>query len=307
MNNLAILIGPTASGKTALAIAIAKALNCEVISGDSMQFYRHMDIGTAKVTPWEQEGIPHHLIDIRNPDESYTVADFQKDCYRLVEEINQRGKLPLLVGGTALYVKAIIDGYTFSRETPGNDGFRRAKAEEAVGQAPGYLYRQLLAVDPAAAARISPEDNKRIIRALEVYEKSGVPLSAQAGKNPPPYRMVLLGIRMDRAELYRKIDQRVEEMMVNGLENEVKNLLAMGYGRNLKPMQGLGYRQMTAYLTGELSLKDAVDLIKRDTRHFAKRQLTWWRREERVHWLDAASPNIKEEAASYIRQQLPEI
>jgi len=305
VNNLAILIGPTASGKTALSIAIAKALGCEVISGDSMQFYRHMDIGTAKVTPKEQEGVIHHLIDILEPNEPYTVADFQKDCYRLVEDINQRGKLPLLAGGTALYVKAVMEGYTFSQETPGNDEFRRVKEKEALGQSPDYLYRQLAAVDPVAAAKICPEDTKRIIRALEVYETSGVPLSTQAGKNPPPYRIALLGISMDRALLYQRIDQRVDQMIKNGLIEEVKNLFAMGYDRELKPMQGLGYRQIGDYLTGEISLEEAIRLIKRDTRHFAKRQLTWWRREEKVHWLDAASPHIQEEAVAYIRRQLP--
>ena len=173
MTNLVLLVGPTASGKTALSIQLAKALDGEIISGDSMQFYRGMDIGTAKVTPEEMSGVPHHLIDIIQPDQPYSVADFQRDCYRLVEEIAARGKLPILAGGTALYVKAVMDGYTFSEEIGSDEAFRLQKEAEASGKEETYLYQQLLAVDPAAAAKLHPADHRRIIRALEDMKRVG--------------------------------------------------------------------------------------------------------------------------------------
>ena len=307
MKPLIILIGPTSSGKTALAIAIAKALGCEIISGDSMQFYRHMDIGTAKVTPEEMQGIPHHLIDILEPNEPYTVADFQKDCYRCIAEISNRGKIPFLVGGTGLYVNAVLDGYTFDTAPGGDEAFRVAQEKAAQNQPPDYLYQKLLRVDSPTAVKLHPSDTKRIIRALEVYEKTGRPLSEQAAKQPPPYHSILLGISWERQLLYQRIDQRVEQMLVAGLEEEVRQLLASGYSSKDKPMNGLGYKQMVSYLHGELSKEEAIYQIKRDTRHFAKRQMTWWRRENRVKWLDGQDPNLLAHALELIQNDLPEL
>lgn len=307
MKPLIVLIGPTASGKTSLAIGIAKALGCEIISGDSMQFYRHMDIGTAKITPKETQGIPHHLIDILEPNEPYTVADFQKDCYRLIAEIVNRGKIPFLVGGTGLYVNAVLDGYTFATAPGGDESFRIAQEKEAQNQPSDYLYQKLLRIDPLTAVKLHPSDTRRIIRALEVYEKTGRPLSEQATKQPPAYHSVVLGIAWERQLLYQRIDQRVDQMLADGLEDEVRYLLSAGYSRKDKPMNGLGYKQMVSYLNGEIPKDEAIYQIKRDTRHFAKRQMTWWRKENRVQWLDGQDPHLLVHSLRIIQENLPEL
>jgi tRNA dimethylallyltransferase len=288
---LIVILGPTAVGKTELSVELAAALDGEIISGDSMQFYRYMDIGTAKIRPDEMTAaggmtIPHHLIDIINPDEPYSVADFQRDASQLVAEINARGRIPILAGGTGLYVSALIHGYTFSKDEGEDPEFRSRKQAELAEKGGEVLLAELAAVDPQAAARMNPADGKRIIRALEVYHLTGKTITEQSRKNPPDWDITLIGLQREREQLYDRINKRVLKMLDAGFEAEVRGLLAMGYGRNLKPMQGLGYKQLCMYLAGEITLNEAVYLIQRDTRHFAKRQLTWWRRESGVNWFD---------------------
>ena len=288
---LIVILGPTAVGKTALSVELADAVNGEIISGDSMQFYCHMDIGTAKITPDEMisksgKKIPHHMIDIINPDEPFSVADFQKKATELVLDINNRGKVPILAGGTGLYVSALIDGYTFSEDEGEDPGFRKEKQLQLENEGAESLLMELAKIDPEAASRISVSDGKRIIRALEVYHLTGKTITEQSSKNPPDWDITLIGLNRERSQLYDRINQRVLIMLEQGFEAEVKNLLAMGYGRDLKPMQGLGYKQLCMYLYDEISYDEAIYLIQRDTRHFAKRQLTWWRRKERVNWFD---------------------
>lgn len=296
---LIVILGPTAVGKTALSVELAAAVDGEIISGDSMQFYRYMDIGTAKIRPEEMVSrsgklIPHHLIDIINPDEPFSVADFQKAATELVLDINKRGKTAILAGGTGLYVSALIDGYTFGKNDGEDPEFRRLKKQQLEAEGGEALLKELAAIDPEAAARISPSDGKRIIRALEVYHLSGKTITEQSAKQPPDWDIVLIGLTRERGQLYDRINQRVLIMLEDGFEEEVKNLLAMGYGRDLKPMQGLGYKQLCMYLAGEITYDEAVYLIQRDTRHFAKRQLTWWRRDCRVNWFDLTE--VKEPA-----------
>ena len=285
---LVVLLGPTAVGKTALSVELAAALDAEIISADSMQFYRHMDIGTAKIRPEEMRSadgciIRHHLLDVVNPDQLYTVADFQRDAAQCIGEITARGRLPLLVGGSMLYIQALTDGYEFG-EAAGVDTALRDRLRREYDTLGGdALHRRLAVAAPETAAKIAPQDAKRLIRALEVIELTGRPPAA-ASAAELPYNAVLLGLNRERQQLYDRIEQRVDIMLADGLQAETERLMDMGFGPDLKPMQGLGYRQMCQYLYGELTYDEAVRLIKRDTRHFAKRQLTWWRRDERIKW-----------------------
>lgn len=292
---LLVLLGPTAVGKTALSVELAAALNAEIISGDSMQFYRYMDVGTAKIRPAEMlsmsgRPIPHHLIDILDPDEPMSAADFQTAAAAKINEIAGRGRLPMLVGGTGLYLQALIDGYDLNKAAPADNELRQRLHDEYRELGREQLHRRLAEADPKAAARIAPNDEKRLVRALEVLALTGQPISAQGRAAEPPYDLLLVGLIRDRAELYRRIEQRVDIMLRDGLLAEVERLLALGYPASCKPMQGLGYRQMCQYLAGELGYDEAVALIKRDTRRFAKRQLTWWRRDQRICWYQAGQP-----------------
>ncbi len=289
---LIVLLGPTAVGKTALAVELAARLNAEIISGDSMQFYRYMNIGTAKIRPAEMLAangrlIPHHLVDIIDPAEPFSAADFQARAGAAIADIAARGKLPLLVGGTGLYIQALCDGYQLSQDAVADEALRERLRGEYARLGAAAMHERLAQVDPAAAAHIAPADQKRLIRALEVYEVTGQPISRQGRAAEPPYDLLLLGLARERAALYERIEQRVDIMLAAGLQAEVERLLAMGYTPDLKPMQGLGYRQICAYLAGEMPYDAAVELIKRDTRRFAKRQLTWWRRDARINWFDA--------------------
>lgn len=289
---LIVLLGPTAVGKTELSVELADRIGAEIISGDSMQFYRYLDIGTAKIRPAEMLArsgrlIPHHLLDIRDPDEAYSVADFQLDAAKLIEDICGRGRLPLLVGGTGLYIQALVEGFEL-QSGPGPD----EELREELAAIPGpELLNMLAEHDPAAAADISRKsgchDEKRLRRALEVVLLSGRSIGEQQKAVEPPYKTLLFGLQREREELYRRIDRRVELMLAAGLEQETRRACAMGFDEAAKPLQGLGYRQMGQYLAGLLTYEEAAALIKRDTRRFAKRQLTWWRRpglREQVHW-----------------------
>ncbi|MBW5448196.1 tRNA (adenosine(37)-N6)-dimethylallyltransferase MiaA [Cohnella sp. CFH 77786] len=288
-----MLVGPTAVGKTELSLRIAQALDCEIISGDSMQVYRRMDIGTAKLPPDERQGIPHHLIDILDPEEPFSVSMFQQLCTEKIEEIRSRGKLPFIVGGTGLYVESVCYGYTFQGDS-GDEAFRARMHAYANEHGPEALHARLAAIDPAAAKRIHPHDERRVIRALEVFETTGRTLSetqaqTRGDDKRSPYRLCLIGLTMDRAELYRRIDARVDSMMEDGLVAEVDALLKSGVPRNAVSMQGLGYKEIASYLSGDLDLHAAVELLKRDTRRYAKRQLSWFRHMKNLEWVDVGT------------------
>ncbi|RKP56945.1 tRNA (adenosine(37)-N6)-dimethylallyltransferase MiaA [Cohnella endophytica] len=287
---LLVLVGPTAVGKTALSLRLAKALNAEIISGDSMQVYRRMDIGTAKLMPDEREGIPHHLIDIREPEHPFSVSEFQSLCAEKIAEIHSRGKLPFIVGGTGLYVESVCYGFRF-QDTGSDEAFRAEMRLFAREQGAQALHDRLGAVDPVTSGKLHPNDEGRIIRALEVYHLTGKPLSesqdqSRGDDKQSPYRLCIIGLAMDRADLYARIDRRVDEMMEAGLVDEVNKLLGEGVPREAVSMRGLGYKEIVAYLAGETDYATAVDILKRDTRHFAKRQLSWFRHMKALEWVD---------------------
>ena len=286
--NMVILTGPTAVGKSALSIALAKSLDTGIISADSMQVYKHMDIGSAKITPEEMQGVPHALIDVYEPDEPFHVVQFQHDAKAAMEHLWVENKLPLIVGGTGFYIQALLYDIDFSKEDA-DLAFRRSLEELAQTKGAQALHDRLAQVDPDAAAQIHANNIKRVIRALEFYEKTGTPISAHnetERAKQSPYGFAYFVLTDRREHLYERIDARVDAMMEQGLLDEVKRLRDMGYTRDLVSMQGLGYKELLAYLDGECSLDEAVYIIKRDTRHFAKRQLTWFRRERDVIWVD---------------------
>ncbi|MGI6712797.1 MAG: tRNA (adenosine(37)-N6)-dimethylallyltransferase MiaA [Bacillota bacterium] len=311
---LAAIVGPTAVGKTAISVLVADIIGAEIISVDSMQVYQGMDIGTAKaredemITP-SGEKIPHHLINIINPNENFSVADFQRLARTTISKINNQGKIPLLVGGTGLYFNSIIEMYNFT-EMNINWEFRRYLKEKANKYGSEYLYHKLAQIDSDTAQKLHPKDQKRIIRALEVYQQTGQKLSelrVSDNQVSAPYHMAIAGLIMEREALYQRINDRVDQMIRDGLIKEVLTLLNKGYHLNLSPMQGLGYRQIGAYLMGFLSKEEAINLLKRDTRRYAKRQLTWFRRDKRITWFNVTNKEIfllANEIAEYIRRTL---
>jgi tRNA dimethylallyltransferase len=299
-----VLVGPTAVGKTAISIGVAKRIGAEIISGDSMQLYRGMDIGTAKITQAEMQGVPHHMIDILAPDAEFAVAEFQVRVDRLIREIHGRGRLPMIVGGTGLYIRSVLAEYTFS-EIDTDQLLRQRLAAEEKAHGPGYLHRRLQDVDPAAAARLHPNDTRRVIRALEVFETTGRPISATqtAADHEPRYDDLLIGLTMERELLYRRIDERVDQMLAAGWLTEARQLFSR-YAPDVTAMQAIGYRELVQYLRGLLTWPETVAVIKRHTRQYAKRQLTWFRREARMRWIDvthaAARALVVEEIANLV-------
>ncbi|MBL0387985.1 tRNA (adenosine(37)-N6)-dimethylallyltransferase MiaA [Tumebacillus sp. ITR2] len=284
-----ILVGPTAVGKTAFSIAAAKHYDGEILSADSMQIYKGMDIGTAKVTSQEMEGIPHYGLDLIDPDEPYTVADFQAYADGVIRDIHARGKLPIVVGGTMLYVKSLTNHLDFT-EASADLEFRARLHAVAEQQGGAVLHNRLREIDPATAERLHPNDVKRIIRALEVYETTGKPMSEAYTEQPPEskYNTLVVGLNLDdREKLYERINLRVDLMMQQGLIQEVQNLLAKGYSRDLQSMKAIGYKEIVDYLEGRLTVEEAVEAVKQGSRRYAKRQLSWWRRETTIHWFDA--------------------
>lgn len=284
---LLVLVGPTAVGKTKLSLEIAKRIPCEIISGDSMQVYRGMDIGTAKASAEERRQVPHHLIDILDPREPFSVADFQKLAEAAIADIGKRGKLPFVVGGTGLYIQSLCYGYHFS-EAGADEGFREEQRRYLAVHGEQALHDRLRAVDPESAERLHPRDTRRVIRALEIHHLTGKPLSAhlREQKRDSPYRLCLIGLTMERGQLYRRIEERVDAMIRDGLVDEVRRLLELGCTREHVSMQGLGYKEIAAYLEGECSLDEAIERLKRDTRRFAKRQLSWFRHMRDLNWVD---------------------
>ena len=282
--NLIVIVGPTAVGKTALAIGLAQCFDGEIVSADSRQIYRGMDIGTAKPTREEKAAVLHHLIDIVEPDEPYTLANYQADAYAAIDGILARGKQPFLVGGTGLYVRAVVEGLRIPRVPPNKK--LRAKLEREDGV---VLYERLHALDPDAAARIDPRNVRRTIRAIEVCLTTGERFSELGKTLPPPYRITQIGLTLGRSELYARIDARVDRMMEQGLVAEVESLVAKGYNWSLPSMSGLGYREIGECLRDEVSLDEAVINIKRHTRGFVRRQYAWFRlRDERIRWFENA-------------------
>jgi tRNA dimethylallyltransferase len=283
---LLALLGPTAAGKTELSLRLAEKLDAELISCDSMCVYRGMDIGTAKPTEAERSRVPHHMIDIADPDEQFTVADYKERVEELILDLNARGKLPMLVGGTGLYLRAVVQDYPMINVPPDPELREKLRAE-AEATSREALHEQLAEVDPRAAEKIHHNDLKRVVRALEVFEKTGKPISRAQEETTAesPYDSLKIGLEVPRDVLYERINRRVDEMLEDGLLEEVRALLDSGYSRDLYSMQSLGYRELAAYLADEHDLEEAVRLIKRNTRHFARRQLIWFRKEKNVNWV----------------------
>lgn len=294
---LIILTGPTAVGKTKASIGLAKAVDGEIISADSMQVYRHMDIGSAKIKPEEMEGIPHHLIDVLEPDDEFHVVKFQQLAKKAMREIWERGHIPIVTGGTGFYIQALLYDIDFD-ENEKEDAYRKELEAYAREHGAESLHEKLALVDPASAEMIHPNNVKRVIRALEFYEQTGKRISEHnetQRQRESPYAFAYFVLTDDRAHLYERIDRRVDQMIEEGLVNEVQALKDKGYTKQLVSMQGLGYKEILDYLNGNCTLEEAIYTIKRDTRHFAKRQLTWFKRERDVIWIDKQASDYEEE------------
>lgn len=279
---LVVICGPTASGKTAFGINLAIRYNGEIVSADSRQIYKYMDIGTDKVSIEEQRRVPHHLIDVRNPDENYTLADYKREAEITIDSIINRGKIPFLVGGTGLYINAITDNYQMNSVPP--DPKIRAELEDELERKGGeHLHKMLQELDPVAASKIHPNNHRYLIRALEIN------LSTNRNKEDktaePKYAILKLAIEWDRDLLYSRINRRVEEQVGRGILNELKTLLNQGYNRDLPSMTGLGYKEFFPYIDGQMTLGEATEQLKQNTRNYAKRQLTWFRRDPEINWL----------------------
>lgn len=294
---LIVLTGPTAVGKTNLSIGLAKRLGGEIISADSMQVYKHMDIGSAKIQPGQMKGVRHHMLDILEPDEEFNVVIFQDRVKQCIKEITDRGNIPILAGGTGFYIQAVLYDIDFT-ENEENDGIRDRFERLCEEKGSEYLHDMLRQVDEAAALAIHPNNKKRVIRALEFYTLTGKKISEHnetERKKESAYDSCYFVLNDDREKLYERIDKRVEDMLAEGLLEEVKWLKEAGFERNLVSMQGLGYKELFSFLDGEISLERAVYLIKRDTRHFAKRQITWFKREKNVMWVEKGEFHYDEE------------
>lgn len=288
---LIILTGPTAVGKTKASIGLAKAVDGEIISADSMQVYRHMDIGSAKIKPEEMEGIPHHLIDVLEPDDEFHVVKFQQLAKKAMREIWERGHIPIVTGGTGFYIQALLYDIDFD-ENEKEDACRKELEAYAREHGAEALHEKLALVDPSSAEMIHPNNIKRVIRALEFYEQTGKRISEHnetQRQRESPYAFAYFVLTDDRAHLYERINRRVDQMIEEGLVNEVQALKDKGYTKQLVSMQGLGYKEILDYLDGNCTLEEAIYTIKRDTRHFAKRQLTWFKRERDVIWINKQS------------------
>ena len=286
---IVVIGGPTAVGKTGVTIRIAERICGEVVNADSMQIYRYMDIGTAKPTPEEQLRVAHHMIDVADPDESYDAARFSREAREAAEGVLGRKHVPLVAGGTGFYIRAFLCGLCDA--APEDPAIRMHLREEAGRRGAESMYGKLVACDPEAAGKIHPNDIYRIVRALTVYETCGIPLSEFRRRHAftdAPYQSLSIVLDMDRTELYKRIESRVDQMVAEGLAEEVERLFEMGYDERLKPMQALGYRHMADYIRGRVDRDTAVETLKRDTRHYAKRQLTWFRKDPQALWFSPA-------------------
>ncbi|MDF2987069.1 MAG: tRNA isopentenyltransferase MiaA [Eubacterium sp.] len=306
MKDVIVIAGPTASGKTNLSIELAKHLDGEIISSDSMQVYKYMDIGTAKPTAAEMQGIKHYLIDEILPSEEFNVVKFKELAEKYIEEIINKGKQPILVGGTGLYISSLVNNITFS-ETQIDWELREKLTKEAEEKGAGYVHEKLKEVDPSAAESIHPNNVKRVIRALEVYYQTQKPITYHneiSRAIPSKYNFIILALTMEREKLYDRINKRVDIMLENGLVNEVEKLVEMGFGDSITSMQGIGYKEILAYLKNEISLDEAVENIKRESRRYAKRQITWFKRMNEIKWFSidnyGNTNNIINDALTFI-------
>lgn len=293
MEKVIVIAGPTASGKTGLAVEFALKCNGEIVSADSMQIYRGMDIGTAKPTMEERKGIPHHMLDVVDPDEEFSVAQFQQMAKVCIKDILRRGKVPIVAGGTGLYINSLVYNITFS-ETIADWDYREHLQKIALEQGPLVLHEMLQRVDPKSAGRIHPNNVKRVIRALEVFETTGKPISEhqeESRKIKPEYDYRIFGLEVDRDILYRRIEKRTDQMIENGLYEEVEGLLKKGYSPDLVSLQGIGYKEIIMCIQGKCSLDEAIYNIKLGTKHLAKRQMTWFRKTEGLRWINANEPD----------------
>lgn len=308
MKPLIILTGPTAVGKTALSIGLAKAVNGEIISADSMQVYRKMNIGTAKIEPSEMQGVRHHLIDILDPGEEFNVVLFKKYALDAMEDIYSRGKIPVIVGGTGFYIQALL--YDIDFEDNDNDmSYREELQRLAAEKGNSYIHDMLFKVDSESAEKIHENNVKRVIRALEFYRKTGMKISEHnetEAQKESPYNFEYFVLNDDRSKLYDRIDRRIDIMLEQGLIDEVRQLVSEGYSRDLVSMQGLGYKEIIDYIQGRCSLDEAVYTLKRDTRHFAKRQITWFKREKHVTWVNKNEYESESRILEYMLNRLRE-
>ncbi|MGP4075174.1 tRNA (adenosine(37)-N6)-dimethylallyltransferase MiaA [Halobacillus sp. K22] len=288
------VVGPTAVGKSKLGVEIAKRFEGEIISGDSMQVYKSMDIGTAKVTEQEMQGVPHHLIDIKEPDESFSVAEFQRTVQHLIRTISSQGKLPVIVGGTGLYIQATLFNFNFSEEKRDEQVIKRLE-KEASDYRLDSLYRRLQSVDPEQAEKVHPNNERRVLRALEVYETTGKVMSdyQKQQSDESPFHPVIIGLEMEREELYNRINRRVDQMVEEGLIAEVKRLYEKGY-EHTQAMKAIGYKEFIPYFNGEYNMDRAIELLKRNSRRYAKRQYTYFRNKMNVRWYQISEQGYEE-------------
>lgn len=301
---LIVLLGPTASGKTELALQLAEAFNGEIVGADSRQIYRGLDIGSAKPTHAQQARAPHHMIDVAEPDQPFSLADFLRLARTAIDDIQRRGRLPLLVGGTGQYITALVEGWQ-APEVPPDPALRAELEAFAAEQGGPVLFERLRAADPEAAAFVDPRNLRRVIRALEVIAVTGQPFSAQRQRLPPPWRIIQFGLTLDREALYARADQRLSQMMEDGFLNEVRGLLERGYDRHLPSLSALGYRELCAHLLDGLPLSEALEQTRFATHDFIRRQYTWFRGHDGgVTWLEAdeASANLHESVAGWLNE-----
>ena len=303
---LILLVGPTAVGKTEIAIQLAERINGEIVSADSRLFYRGMDVGTAKPTREEQARVPHLLIDIANPDEILSLAVFQQKAHEAIADIHARGKLPLLVGGTGQYVRAVTEGWSPPEVKP-DERLRSELEKEHEEKGKDFLYEKLKSLDPESAEKIDPRNVRRTIRALEVIMTTGRKFSEQRGQSESPYNLITIGLTRPRAELYARIDARIESMFANGLLGEVKGLLAKGYSIDLPTLSAIGYRECVNVIEGKISAEQAKVEMRRATRIFVRRQSNWFKESDpNIRWLYAGEENIFDKITAVIRQAIPE-
>ena len=302
---LLVILGPTAVGKSKIAISLAKRIKGEIISADSMQLYQGMDIGTAKPSLREQKLIPHHLIDLLKPDQPFNVFEYAKEAEKVIKDIHRRKRVPILVGGSGLYIRAVIDGLF---ENPEIDlSKKRAFLKRVKGVSTEKLYSELKRVDQEASQKIHPHDRRRIKRALEVFWTTGIPISILQKRKPArPFQTLIIGITRERKELYKRINERVKEIFAQGFIDEVKTLLEKGYDENLNSMQAIGYQETIAYLKGKKTLEETIALVKRNTRRFAKRQLSWFRKDKRINWITLSNKETPLDIVAKIEELLEE-
>ncbi len=305
-DNLIVLLGPTAVGKTELSLNIAENFKGEIVSSDSMQIYKYMDIGSAKASKDEMDRVRHHMIDIVYPDEEFSVSDYKNQAKAIIRDINKRDMYPLVTGGTGLYINSLVYDLNFTK-VEANYELREELEKEALEFGNEYAHNKLREIDPESASKIHPNDLKRVIRALEIYRESGQTMTdfnKDFRRENQDYNLAMIGLTMDREKLYNRINQRVDLMMENGLLDEVKSIMDMGYSKDLVALQGIGYKELILYLEGQCSLEESVELIKKKSRNYAKRQLTWFRRDERIIWFNKDEYSSEEELSKAVIESL---